>query len=124
MAVLAVLVIVQGWALARQFALGFRPFRHAATRVPFSWDMFAIDIERCDVRWSPSLSPKDGRALRVARISELSPTPEWNPVFETSAQYARFAQAACERFGDYGAHATLTCFDDAFHRTEQVLACR
>ena len=45
--VLTGLVAVQAIAFGAQLATGFRPFGAAPGRVPFSWDMFAIRLDRC-----------------------------------------------------------------------------
>src|SRR5262249_39155039 len=71
------LVIVQALAFGAQIKAGFRPFGAPPRRVPFSWDMFAVRIERCDLRWDPPLPLGDG----VTHLHDMAPAVEWDPVF-------------------------------------------
>ena len=84
--------MLQALAFGRQFALGFRPFHTAPQRVPLSWDMFAIDIERCDIRWSPPLQI-DGTT--IPSLHALSAPFEWDVVYNTREHYRAVAKYAC-----------------------------
>jgi len=103
----AALGAVQGVALVLQFKGGFVPFVHAPTRVPYSWDMFSIKIDRCVVAWDPPLSI-EGR--RVASWHDRMPDLEFDGVFNNGFYYAAAAQAACAYRTDAPTAATVTCF--------------
>ncbi len=103
---IAALALAQAWAFGVQLAGGFRPFGPAPGRVPLSWDMFAPELERCDVRWTPAI---DGPYGPAASLSELGTRLEWNVVYPSADTYERVALGLC-------AHARaptrvhLTCF--------------
>src|SRR5687767_12699997 len=71
-------------ALGLQFARGFVPFRRAPGRVPYSWDMFATDIERCDVRWDP---PVVVGGRRIASLRDSGLPFEWDRAFASAGWY-------------------------------------
>jgi hypothetical protein len=89
---LGALVCLQLTALARQFQAGFMPLMAAPSRVPFSWDMFAIPIERCDVRWEPALAIGSG----TKSLRSLAPSLEWDPVYNEVADYLKVARLTCQ----------------------------
>jgi hypothetical protein len=76
LALCTLLVVVQLRAEIVQVAGGYRPFGHPPERVAFSWDMFAVDLQRCVVSWDPPLPL------------------EWDTVMYVSG-YERVAKEAC-----------------------------
>jgi hypothetical protein len=84
--------MLQAVAFVGQFASGFVPFVHPPSRVPFSWDMFAVEIERCDIEWTPALPIGDG----VSTLSGTAIGIEWFPVFDRVDAYRRFATHYCQ----------------------------
>jgi hypothetical protein len=86
------LVAVQARALVEQWREGFRPFGAAPHRVALSWDMFAIEIERCGVSWSPP-SYWQGRAL--GELREMGAAIEWDPIYNKRGDYLAAASLAC-----------------------------
>ena len=116
--VLLGLVVVQASACWKQVSLGFRPFGAPPTRVPFSWDMFAVAIERCDLKWDPPL-PLWNSANGISRLRNVAPVLEWDPVFDRRDEYREVGRAACE-FALPNTRVALRCFtkdgetDDAF----------
>jgi len=97
---------IQAAALARQFQLGFVPLRVAPTRVPFSWDMFSVPIERCGIEWTPGLPLKPGTVFPSLR--SMAPSLEWDPVYDTVADYLGAARFGC-RFGQPRTRVRMTC---------------
>jgi hypothetical protein len=89
---LAGLIAIQVTAMATQFRHGFVPFKVAPTRVPFSWDMFAIPIERCGIEWDPGLPIGNGT---VPSLRSLAPALEWDPVYNVVADYLAVARFSC-----------------------------
>lgn len=89
---LALLILVQAYALARQFALGFRPFGQAPRRVALSWDMFAVSIERCRLTWTPPIAAPEGR---LSSQRDLSPLLEWDVVSDAAAAYQYRGHMGC-----------------------------
>jgi hypothetical protein len=77
--------------------------------------MFAVRIERCDLRWDPPLPLGDG----VARLRDVAPTLEWDPVRGSREEYRKAGLRACD-FAEEPTRITLHCFtpegdvDDAF----------
>lgn len=90
--ILALLAGVQVWAQVGQVASGYRPLTHAPVRVPFSWDMFAIKIERCAVSWQPPLLI-DGKP--VAKWRDRSAALEFDTVFDEAFYYDDAARLGC-----------------------------
>jgi hypothetical protein len=122
--VIVVLVLLQAGAMQDQFASGFRPFAQEPTRQPFSWDMFAIRISRCNILWTPPLKTRTG--LEVTSMADLSVTIEWNPVMNTIEQYMGFAMWMCKRSLPAAMgirHARLICFSPDMGRTTYDLPC-
>jgi hypothetical protein len=101
-----VIVVVQVAALILQARAGFVPFRHAPTRVPYSWDMFAIQISRCEITWEPPLAIKGSR---VAQWNDRGPRLEFEPVFNTPDDYERAARVGCFYRTSPHTVATLHC---------------
>jgi hypothetical protein len=88
---LAGLVTLQALAFGAQIRAGFRPFGGPPGRVPFSWDMFAVRIERCDLRWDPPLPLGDG----VDRLRDVAPALGWDPVFDRCEEYREAGLEGC-----------------------------
>jgi hypothetical protein len=104
-AFLALLILPQAYALARQFRLGFRPLGRAATRVPLSWDMFATSIERCGLTWSPPAAAPSGRP---ASLRDPMPRLEWDIVGDSAEQYEQMGRMGCARAAER-ARVELRC---------------
>ena len=92
-AFLLFLVTPQAVALALQFHRGFRPFVHPPSRVALSWDMFAIEISRCDLRWNP---PLDVVGHPLPSLRSAGQPLEWDPVFNNVEQYAAAGRYGCD----------------------------
>jgi hypothetical protein len=104
---LAVLAGVQVRAQVAQWAGGYRPFAQAPSRVAYSWDMFAIRMDRCAVRWSPPLSIG---GASVARWSDREPPVEFDTVYNDVRSYEAVATAACAYRTARDTVTTLECF--------------
>jgi hypothetical protein len=89
---LGLLVYVQVKGTIGQFQAGFMPFRAAPTRVPFSWDMFSIEISRCDVQWDPKLPVGHG----YRHFSDFGAPIEWDPVYNVPQGYLFAAFQGCQ----------------------------
>ena len=111
---------VQWAALLMQFHLGFRPLRHAPQRVAFSWDMFAIAIERCTVVWTPPLVI-DGKS--VARWQDRGLALEFDSVFNRAIDYEAAAKRACLYKTDPLTTATITCAESNGQVHERTIRC-
>jgi hypothetical protein len=104
---LGALVALQARALVAQFDAGFVPFAHPPIRVAYSWDMFAIRMDRCSIGWNP---PLDVDGQRVARWHDRLPALEFDTVFNESASYGAAAIRACQYKTARATHVTMTCF--------------
>ncbi len=113
---LAALALLQLGAELLQVRSGFRPFSHAPARVPYSWDMFAIRMERCVVTWDP---PLDVGGEHVSRWHDRLPALEFDSVFNDSDSYAAAAERGCSYRTARRTVATLVCFgsDGGVHET-------
>jgi hypothetical protein len=98
---------VQLWAQVDQARSGYRPFAHAPTRVPYSWDMFSIRLDRCIVGWDPPLRME---GQRVARWHDRLPDVEFDSVFNDVDWYKAAAVRACEYRTAPETMAVLKCF--------------
>jgi hypothetical protein len=87
------LVTLQLRAQVVQLAAGYRPFGQAAKRVAFSWDMFAVGIQRCAVTWAPPLSI-EGKS--VARWRDRGTYFEWDTARSSVDGYEQEAVVACD----------------------------
>jgi hypothetical protein len=76
-----------------QFRGGYRPFGQAAKRVDFSWDMFAVPIERCAVSWDPALSIE---GKRVVHWRDRGLYFEWDTAMANPESYEAEALDACD----------------------------
>ena len=104
---LAIMAIVQLRAQCQQVMSGFCPFSHPPTRVPYSWDMFAIRLDRCVVAWDP---PLDIEGQRVGRWQDREPPFEFDTVFNDIAWYRSAVLRACTYRRGKPTIARLTCF--------------
>jgi hypothetical protein len=105
---LALLFLPQGVATATQFVKGFRPFTRAPVRVPLSWDMFAVTIARCDVRWTPPLRFED---RDVGALTDMGWIVEFDPTRDHVNDYRWEARRGC-RHARAATRAALRCFTD------------
>ena len=104
---LSLLAVVQLRAQVIQLQAGYRPLSHPPVRVPYSWDMFAIRLDRCVVGWDPPLNV-DGE--RVARWHDRLPALEFDTMFNDADWYVSAAARGCE-YRTRAATATyLKCF--------------
>jgi hypothetical protein len=114
------LVGIQLGAQIAQLRGGFRPFAHAPARVLFSWDMFAIAIDRCAVRWEPPISiegkPVSAWRSRTARF-------EFDTVYNSVADYETAARAACAFKTSARTVARLVCLTRDGGIGEEDLDC-
>ena len=103
-ALLLALFGLQAAAMAEQFARGFIPLVTAPQRIAGSWDMFAVRIERCDLRWDlPVLLT--GR--EVTSLQALAAPPEWSIVLDRVADYRTLAQRAATAANRAHLHCVL-----------------
>jgi hypothetical protein len=116
----AVLTAVQVGAQFEQLRAGFRPFSHAPTRVPYSWDMFAIHIDRCIVGWDPPLAV-DGQ--HVARWHDRIPALEFDTVFNDADWYLAAAGRGCDYRTQAATTVYLKCFRSNGTADEHSYAC-
>jgi hypothetical protein len=114
------LVAVQVRAQAQQLQSGFRPFSHPPVRVPYSWDMFAIRLDRCIVGWDPPLEV-EGR--RVARWHDRIPALEFDTVFNDVDWYRAAAARGCEYRTQAATIAYLRCFRSDGTADERAYDC-
>lgn len=117
---LGVLAAVQLRAQVVQVLSGYRPLSHPPIRVPYSWDMFAIRLDRCVVGWDP---PLDVDGQRVARWHDRLPDIEFDAVFNDADWYAAAAARGCA----YRSHASTTvylkCFSSDGRTNERSFDC-
>lgn len=118
-ALLCVLIGVQLAALGTQFVRGFRPFSRAPGRVLFSWDMFAVPIERCGMSFAPPLAVGGGR---IESLRATFPTLEFDLVWDTVDTYLEAAKATCALSS--GGQVHLTCYVPPGETKEYVVLCR
>jgi hypothetical protein len=118
---LGVLAIVQLRAHVEQWLAGYRPLSHAPVRVPYSWDMFAIRLDRCVVGWDP---PLDVEGEKVARWHDREPPIEFDTVFNDASWYMAAAARACAYHSPAPTKASLLCFSSDGRSHEYSFACR
>jgi hypothetical protein len=119
--VLGALAMLQIAAFSLQFRSGFRPLSHPPTRVPYSWDMFAIRIERCILTWDP---PLQINGQKVARWHDRMPPLEFDHVYDDDRSYADAAQVACMFRTHPNTVTSLTCFTADGKVDERRIPCR
>jgi hypothetical protein len=107
MLLLGLLVVVQVRAEIEQVVAGYRPFCHPPSRVPYSWDMFAIRIERCVVDWDPPLAIQ-GRS--VAHWRDRTWPLEFDSVYNEEGTYEQVARGACVYRSAPATAVALRCF--------------
>jgi hypothetical protein len=117
---LASLVVLQVRAEILQVCAGFRPFFHAPARVPYSWDMFAIRIDRCVITWDPPLLI-DGD--RVARWRDRAFSIEFDTVYNDSRYYMAAAWRGCANRTSPKTAAHLVCLTAEGKIHESTFAC-
>jgi hypothetical protein len=106
-ALLSGLALLQVGAQVLQVRAGFRPFAQPPVRVPYSWDMFAIRLDRCVIGWDPPLEV-DGE--RVARWHDRLPLLEFDTVFNDADWYEAAAARGCAYRKEARTAAMLKCF--------------
>ena len=106
-ALLALLAGLQLHAEIEQVESGFRPFSHAPARIAYSWDMFAIRLDRCAVRWDPPLTI-DGRPVRSWR-DRVWPI-EFDSIYNDVGRYDQVARAACAYRSEPRTRVSLECY--------------
>jgi hypothetical protein len=117
---LGALVALQARALFQQFDSGFRPLAHAPVRVAYSWDMFAIRLDRCSIGWDPPLQIE---GQRVARWHDRLPDIEFDTVFNETASYGAAAVRACAYRSAPATRVTLDCFSSEGSSHEYRFDC-
>jgi hypothetical protein len=117
---LGLLVAVQLRAQVVQFMSGYRPLSHPPIRVPYSWDMFAIRLDRCVVGWDP---PLDVDGQRVARWHDRLPDLEFDTVFNDADWYASAAARGCAYRTRPATTAYLKCFSSDGRTDERSFDC-
>jgi hypothetical protein len=116
----AVVIVVQVRAQALQVAGGYRPFGRAAKRVAFSWDMFAVRIERCAVTWDPPLLIE---GKRVARWRDRGTYFEWDTAMADLDGYEQEALKACDFVTAPGTMIQLSCVNSDGGRSAERFRC-
>ena len=117
---LGLLAAVQLRAQVVQVMSGYRPLSHAPIRVPYSWDMFAIRLDRCVVGWDP---PLDVDGQRVARWHDRLPDLEFDTVFNDADWYASAAARGCAYRSQAATTAYLKCFSSDGRTDERSFDC-
>jgi hypothetical protein len=100
------LAVVQLRAEIGQVCAGFVPFSSPPVRVPYSWDMFAVRIDRCAISWDPPLAI-EGRS--VARWQDRLPALEFDSIRNEASDYDAVAQTACVYRTSAPTTATVSC---------------
>jgi hypothetical protein len=117
---LGLLAAVQVRAQVVQVLSGYRPLSHPPGRVPYSWDMFAIRLDRCVVRWDP---PLDVDGQRVARWHDRLPDLEFDTVFNDADWYVAAAARGCAYRTRASTLAYLKCFSSDGRADERSFDC-
>ncbi|HTB76109.1 MAG TPA: hypothetical protein VK762_22825 [Polyangiaceae bacterium] len=117
---LGLLAAVQLRAQVVQLMSGYRPLSHPPTRVPYSWDMFAIRLDRCVVGWDP---PLDVDGQRVARWHDRLPDLEFDTVFNDADWYASAAARGCAYRTRPATTVYLKCFSSDGRTDERSFDC-
>jgi hypothetical protein len=116
---LLLLALPQAAALGVQFARGFRPWRREPVRVPLSWDMFAVRIERCAVAWNPPITV-NGKLL--PSLARSAGPIEWDYVNDSAEQYRRTAAWGCG-FKSGPTRVSMRCFLPEGRELEDEFDC-
>jgi hypothetical protein len=120
-ALCCVLVAGQFAAEFGQLKDGFRPFSQAPGRVPYSWDMFSIRIDRCAIAWDPPLRI-DGE--RVSRWTDRTWLLEFDTVYNRTATYLGAASRGCQYRDSPATRARLVCVTADGAIQEPSFVCR
>jgi hypothetical protein len=117
----SLLLISQLAAFSYQFVSGFRPFFTDANRVPLSWDMFSNRLDRCVVKWSPSIQigPHTLSSLRDVELPF-----EWDIIFDRIEDYRAASLGLCRQFGTISTRVQLHCFSSEGKETRDEFSCR
>jgi hypothetical protein len=116
----SLLVGIQLRAQALQLSGGYRPFGQAANRVAFSWDMFAVRIERCAVAWDPPLSIE---GKRIARWRDRGTYFEWDSAMSSDDGYEQQALDACDYRTATPTMIRVSCINSNGGRSETRFRC-
>jgi hypothetical protein len=114
------LAVVQLAAEIGQVSAGFVPFSNPPVRVPFSWDMFAVRIDRCAISWDPPLEI-EGRP--IARWQDRLPALEFDSIRNVASDYDDAALFACAYRTHAPTTATVSCALHDGTLREQHLDC-
>jgi hypothetical protein len=117
---LAGLVAIQARAAVQQVVGGFRPFRHPPGRVAYSWDMFAIRMERCALSWAPPLAIE---GASVSSWRDRSFSLEFDTVYNDARSYDAVARRGCEYRTAARTDATLVCLTSDGQIREHIDRC-
>jgi hypothetical protein len=100
------LAAIQLGAQIVQFRRGFRPALRPPTRVAFSWDMFAVAIDRCSIGWDPPLFV-EGKSISSWR--DRTYPIEFDCVYDQVSGYEAAATQGCAFRGSAATVARLMC---------------
>ncbi len=114
------LIILQLRAQVVQLRAGYRPFGQAAKRVAFSWDMFAVRIERCAVTWDPPLFIE---GKRVARWRDRGTYFEWDTAMANAEGYEQEALDACDYRTAPSTTVGMACVNSDGDTSETLFRC-
>jgi len=120
LALLVAIAAVQVRAEFLQWWGGYRPFSHAPARAPYSWDMFAIRLERCAIRWDPPLEI-EGR--RVSTWHDRSFPIEFDTVYNRARDYYGAARTGCAFRSEPKTVTTVVCVHGDGHIDEGSAEC-
>jgi hypothetical protein len=120
LALLTVLVVVQARAAWLQIGKGYRPFSHAPGRVPYSWDMFAIRMDRCSIRWDP---PLEIEGARVSTWHDRAFPIEFDTVYDRAGHYGMAARSGCSFRTEPKTESTLVCIHSDGKIDERAFDC-
>jgi hypothetical protein len=114
------LVGLQVAAEVQQVAAGFRPFARAPTRVPYSWDMFSIRIDRCAVSFDPALLVE---GQRVTRWTDRTWPLEFDTIYNREQTYLGAAMRGCAYRTSPKTMLHLVCLTADGEIHENTFAC-
>jgi hypothetical protein len=117
---LAGIAAVQMRAQLLQWREAYRPFSHAPVRVPYSWDMFAIRLERCTIRWDPPLEI-DGKP--VSTWHDRAFPIEFDTVYNRARDYYGAARTGCAFRSEPKTVTTVVCVHGNGKIDEHSIEC-
>lgn len=88
--------------------------------MPYSWDMFAIRLDRCVVGWAPPLAIE---GERVATWHDRAYALEFDTIYDHARQYAAAALAACAFRTSARTRVTLTCAESDGTMATDAVGC-